>query len=156
MSDSYVDNLPSHQREQLRKRMRSPEEYERLRDKVKGPEDLEREMEKNAEFAEAKLTLANDPERHEQAKQAVSAFARENGVASSVEHPSIGLNDALEAGNFDIGVQSPKGQPVLTVTVKNAPSDKNATDAPSGNVQEVFPLKPSLQLHILASLKIQH
>ena len=154
MSDSYVDNLPSHQREQLRKRMRSPEEYERLREKVKGPEDLEREMESNAEFAEAKLTLENDPSRQEQAKEAVAVFARENGVASSVEHPSIGLNDALDQGSFEIGVQAPKGVPVLTVTVKNSPSG-NTSDAPSGNVAEVFPLKPALQQQILTSLKLQ-
>ena len=54
---SWLDRIPSREREKIRKRLRSPEEYERLREKVKGPEDLEREMERNAEFAEARLTL---------------------------------------------------------------------------------------------------
>lgn len=82
MSDPYLDHLPSREREKIRKRLRSPAEYERLREKVKGPEDLEREMEKNSEFAEAKLVFETEPKAQEKAKATVREFASEKGLDS--------------------------------------------------------------------------
>jgi hypothetical protein len=136
---SYLDNLPYPEREKIRKRMRSPEEYERLRDKVKGPEDLEREMEKNAEFAEARLSLESDPQAQEKAKDTVKASVTEQGIEATLEQGTEALAEAIVSSQFDVVVtESNKGEPQIAV-------------APSGNVAEVFPLKQQLQQQILSS-----
>jgi hypothetical protein len=143
MSDgTFIDRLPSQEREKIRKRLRSPEEYERLREKVKGPEDLEREMEKNAEFAEAKLHLESDPKAQEKAKDAVKAFISEKGMEAAFEGKADQIAEAIAKGQFDVVVDDKKKEPTLAV-------------APSGNVAEVFPLKQSLQQHIFASITMK-
>ncbi len=149
MSDPYLDHLPSHEREKIRKRLRSPEEYERLREKVKGPEDLEREMEKNSEFAEVKLALETEPKMQEKAKEQVRAFAREKGIDTCFDHPSARLNDALSKGSFDVTIDAKSHEPKLGVRIKNAP--QNSGEAPSGNVSEVFSLRPMLQQQIIST-----
>ncbi len=146
MSDPYLDHLPSQEREKIRKRLRSPAEYERLREKVKGPEDLEREMEKNAEFAEVKLALETEPKAQEKAKNIIKEFSAEKPADSAFEKTSDRLQDALKKGQFDIVVDEQSPEPTLAVTL----------DAPTGNVSEVFPLKPALQQKIMSSLKIFH
>lgn len=144
MSDSYLDHLPSQEREKIRKRLRSPEEYERLREKVKGPEDLEREMEKNAEFAEAKLHLEVDPKAREQVKSMVQEAGKEALAGKTPEW----LQEALKAGNFEVTVDEHSSEPKLAVKPTVAPND-----APTGKVQEIFPLKQSLQQNIAAKLR---
>lgn len=144
---SYLDNLPSQEREKIRKRMRSPEEYERLREKVKGPEDLESEMEKNAEFAEARLSLESDPQAQEKAKETVKASMTEQGIEATLEKGSEALRDAIPRGQFDVVVtENEKGEPQIAVT---------GTEAPSGNVAEVFPLTQKLQQQILSSFRLR-
>ena len=71
MSDSFLDRLPSNEREKIRKRMRSPEAYERLREKVKGPEDLEKEMDRSEKLAEAHLAMESDPRLKESLKSSI-------------------------------------------------------------------------------------
>ncbi len=143
MSDSsFIDHLPSGEREKIRKRLRSPEEYERLREKVKGPEDLEREMEKNAEFAEAKLHLESDPKAQEKAKDVVRAFVSEQGTEAALEGKAEKMADGLSNGQFEVVVTDKNHEPTLAV-------------APSGNVSEVFPLKQSLQQQIFASFTMK-
>ncbi len=155
MSDSsWIDHIPSQEREKIRKRMRSPEAYEKLREKVKGPEDLEKEMEKNAEFAETKLAIETDPKSQEKSKEAVKAFASEKGIDAAFESSSETLKEALKTGRFEVTVDARPKEPKLAVKLKNAPQ-KTATDAPSGNVSEVFPLKMSLQQQIVASFTLK-
>ncbi len=155
MSDSsWIDHIPSQEREKIRKRMRSPEAYEKLREKVKGPEDLEREMEKNAEFAETKLAIETDPSAQEKSKETVKAFVAEKGSDAAFESSSDGLQEALRSGNFEVSVDAQSKEPRLAVKMKNAPQ-KTPTDAPSGNVSEVFPLKASLQQKIVASFTLK-
>ncbi len=151
MSDSFLDHLPSQEREKIRKRMRSPEEYERLREKVKGPEDLEREMKINAESAEITLALETSSETQERAKDAVKASVMEQGI----EGLSDVQKEAILAGNFDVTAESKNGAPVLSVRLQSAPDAKGAIDAPSGKVNEVFPLKMSLQQQILSGFTIK-
>lgn len=153
MSDSYLDHIPSHEREKIRKRMRSPEAYEKLRESVKGPEDLEREMEKNADFAEVKLMLETEPGAQEKAKNAVQEYAREQGVDAVLESVPTGAKEALKNGAFDVTVDHTAHEPRIAITVKNAPA-KAGTEAPMGNVSEKLPLKPALQQQILASFKL--
>lgn len=154
MSDSYLDHIPSQEREKIRKRMRSPEAYERLRESVKGPEDLEREMEKNADFAEVQLTLETEPGAQEKARQAVQDFAREAGADAVLESLPVGAKEALKKGNFDVTVDHTAHEPRLAITLKNAPS-KAGTEAPMGNIAEALPIKPALQQQILASFVLQ-
>lgn len=146
MSD-YFDRLPSSVREQVRKRMRNPWEYEQLREKVKGPEDLEREMEKNADFADIKLSLEIEPKAQEKAKDLV----KEAGITSIID-PSERLKNALKTGKFEVTVDARGHEPKLAVKIKSAPS-RRAKDGPMGNVQEVFPLKMALQQQIVSSLQ---
>ena len=92
--NSFLDHIPSHEREKLRKRLRSPEEYERLRERVKGPEDLEREMEKNAEFAEMSLALESNEQFQEQARKVVQESYSDMSSESILEHPSSHAKEA--------------------------------------------------------------
>lgn len=144
---SYLDNLPSQEREKIRKRMRSPEEYERLREKVRGPEDLEHEMEKNAEFAEVRLSLESDPQAQEKAKETVKTSMTEQGIEATLEKGFEALADAIPRGQFDVVVsENDKGEPQIAVT---------GTEASSGNVAEVFPLTQKLQQQILSSFRLR-
>lgn len=149
MSDSYLDNIPSREREKIRKRMRSPEEYERLREKVKGPEDLEREMEKNAEFAEVKLHLESDPAAQEKAREMVRSFAKEKGIDAAFESKNAALD-----GHFDVVVSEKNHEPHLSVHLKNAPKGAGEK-APSGNVSETLQLSSALQKQIVASFTLK-
>ncbi len=146
MSDPYLDHLPSKEREKIRKRLRSPEEYERLREKVKGPEDLEREMEKNAEFAETKLAIETDPKAQEKAKNIIKSVVTEKGIDGAFEKSSEQLNEAITAGNFEVCSDEQSRVPQLAVRPKKA-----GTEAPSGNVAEIFPLKMGLQQQIVST-----
>ena len=151
MSDPYLDRLPSQEREKIKKRLRSPWEYEKLRENVKGPEDLEREMEKNAEFAEAKLALETEPKAQEKAKEKIRDFASEKSLDAAFEHSSEGLSEALKKGTFEVTVDAKSREPKLAVKINNQP--KGSSAAPSGNVAEVFSLKPALQQQILSALR---
>lgn len=147
MSDSFIDHLPSQEREKIRKRLRSPEEYERLREKVKGPEDLEREMEKNAEFAEAKLALESDPVAQEKAQAAVRSYIAEKGMDAALEGKVSA--DVMSKGLFTVTViEKGKGESGLALTSQPEES------ASSGNVAETLSLKPALQQQIISSLKL--
>ncbi len=153
MSYSYVDHLPSHEREKIRKRLRSPEEYERLREKVKGPEDLEREITKNAEFAEARLALESEPQVQEKAKAAVRAFITEKGMDAALEGNVS--PEAISKGLFTVTVID-KSHGEATLAFKLSASPKTSGEsASSGNVSEVLSLKPALQQQILTSLRIK-
>ncbi len=150
MSDSYLDHIPSQEREKIRKRMRSPEEYERLRDKVKGPEDLEREMQRNSEFAEAKLHLEFDPKMQEKAKDAISSFVKEQGMESAFESSSDKLKELLKSGKFEVTVNDQNREPAIAVKPQSAPHA-----VPTGKVSEVFHLKPILQQQVLATFTVK-
>jgi hypothetical protein len=145
--NSYLDHLPSQEREKIRKRLRSPEEYERLREKVRGPEDLEREMERNAEFAEARLALESDPGAREQARDAVRQAVAEQGIDAVIE----GSPDAsaVEQGNFEVIVDEHGAEPRLAV------QSTEKSQAGSGNVAEVFGLRPAIQQQILSSISLK-
>lgn len=134
MSDSWLDRVPSAEREKIRKRMRSPEAYEALREKVKGPEDLEREMERNTEVAELKFALETEPALREALQEKIAEDLQEEGIEGCVDvSPDKAQINALKRGFF---------------TVDIAPHPQTQVDqlviVPDGKVQESLPLKPAL------------
>jgi hypothetical protein len=135
MADSYLDHIPSQERQKIRKRMRSAEEYERLREKVKGPEDLEREMEKNERMAEVRFSLESDPSYAERAKMRVENDLREKGMERVLERvpQDTDVKKAIERGHFKLMVSS---HPVT--------HEDQLVVVPEGKVQEKLPVTPSL------------
>lgn len=130
MSDSFLDHLPSREREKIRKRLRSPEAYERLREKVKGPEDLEREMERSEKLAELHLALESDPQFKETLKQSIETDIKEQGIDAVLESMNEDLQKDLEAGKFSVAIEShPETHEDSLVVI------------PEGNVQEKIPVK---------------
>jgi hypothetical protein len=136
MSDSWLDHIPSREREKIRQRLRSPEAYEALREKVKGPEDVERELERSALLAELRFGLETEPHLHDALKSAVERDLREKGVEQMLEatSASVDARRALEQGKFLVKVEA---HPVTHV-------DQLVLVADSGNVQEKLPLRPSV------------
>lgn len=134
MADSWLDHIPSHEREKIRKRMRSPEAYEKLREKVKGPEDLEREMEKNEVMAELKFSLETEPALHGALKSAIEKEMTDQGIEHMLEEtPIMDHKIKLERGKFKV-----------TVSSHPATHHDQLSVVPEGNVQEKLPLKPAV------------
>ncbi|TSC58511.1 MAG: hypothetical protein Greene041619_521 [Candidatus Peregrinibacteria bacterium Greene0416_19] len=134
MSDSWLDHIPNHEREKIRKRMRSPEEYERLREKVKGPEDLEKEMDRNETMAELTFSLETEPGVHDALKAQIEKDIIDTGIERVLDAPpSMDHKLKLERGKF-------------TVTVSAHPSTHHDQLAvmPEGKVREKLPLKPAM------------
>lgn len=143
MSDSFLDHLPSHEREKIRKRMRSPEEYERLRDKVKGPEDLEREMKKSEQMAEANFRLETEPEAAERLQNSIAEDMKERGVEGMLEDANVSdsVRLALEQGRFTVSIEAhPQTNEDALVVI------------PEGNVQDRMPVKQSQSEAYIQSL----
>lgn len=132
MSDSWLDRIPSNERQKIRERLHlSDAEYARLREKVKGPEDLEREMDRNALLAELKFAMNAEPKITEALRAQVQEDVREHGLPSVLEtlHLSSGLSQALDKGNFTLSVQpDPKTKVDQLVVV------------PEGKVAEAMPI----------------
>ncbi|OGJ62152.1 hypothetical protein A3C37_04250 [Candidatus Peribacteria bacterium RIFCSPHIGHO2_02_FULL_53_20] len=145
MSDSFLDHIPSYEREKIRKRMRSPEEYERLREKVKGPEDLEREMKKSEQMAEAHFRIETEPETAERLHDRIAKDLKERGVEAVLENADVSesVKVALEKGNFGVSVEThPKTHEDVLVVL------------PEGNIQDKLPVKPVQSEHYIQSLLV--
>lgn len=134
MSDSFLDHLPSQEREKIRKRMRSPEAYERLREKVKGPEDLEREMDRSEKLAEAHLAMESEPQLKQNLKSSVERDIAEQGIDTlvDVENISDEMRTAIEQGKFDVAIDAHPDT-----------NDDALVIISEGNVQEKIPVKQS-------------
>ncbi len=136
MADSFLDHLPSLERERIRKRLRSPEEYERLRERVKGPEDLEKELAQAEIMADLQFELNSSPETHEKLSKALTNLIIEGGPDQVFETDTELSNEAkdqLKAGKF-----------VLRVLPNPVTSQDHLCAVPEGNVQESIPVKLSL------------
>lgn len=140
MEGSWLDSIPNHERQKLRRRM-SPEAYERLREKVKGPEDLEKEMERSKEFAELQFELQTDPELREKVHAMVRKSVGEEGLESAfdLKNASPEAKKLLERGKFSVAVES---HPVT--------QQEHLVAVPEGNVQEKIPLRPAVSDRVLA------
>ena len=143
MSDNFFDHIPSHEREKIRKRMRSPEAYEKLRESVKGPEDLEREMEKMDAMAEMHFALESDHKMQEAMKKTVES-AMEQGIESVLDHPNLSpeAKKSIEAGKFKLTVSShPKTHQDQVMVVAE------------GNVQEKIPVTQKINDQLATQFK---
>ncbi len=132
---SYLDHLPSREREKIRKKLRSPEAYERLRESVKGPEDLEREMEKSERMAEVHLVIESDPAMKESLKSNIENDIREKGIDQILEKNDLTPEQKqfIESGKFSVSVEShPQTHEDAMMII------------PEGNVQEKIPVQQSL------------
>lgn len=144
MSDSWLDRIPSQERQRIRERLRSPAEYARLREKVKGPEDLEREMDRNELLAELKFAMETEPKLAEALRAQVQEDIRQHGLPSVLEslHLSSGLMQALEKGDFALSVQ---------------PDTKTQVDqlvlVPEGKVAEAVPVSQKFSEQYLGQFK---
>lgn len=140
MSDSFLDHIPSHEQQKLRKRM-SPAAYEKLRERVKGPEDLERELKRGEQMAELRFHLETEPKIQDRFKEQVSQDMQEQGIENVVESDQLSpqQKQALEQKKF-------------RVTVSSHPSthQDQVTVLPEGKVQEAIPVKPSFSEQYVA------
>ena len=146
MSDSWLDHIPSREREKIRKRMRSPEAYAALREKVKGPEDLEREMERNEKMAELKFHLESEPTFQDRLRLEVVRDIENQGIEHVIEgHPlDAESTKALERGAFRLTVSShPKTYEDVLMLL------------PEGAVQEKIPIRSAVSERYLSGLSSQ-
>lgn len=141
-----MDHLPGHEREKIRKRLRSPEAYEKLREKVKGPEDLERELERSEKMAEVNFALESEPKAKESLKAQVEKDLSEQGIEQVLEDaPSAEAKKSLEQGKFIVQVSShPNTHQDALVVI------------PEGNVQEKLPIKPQFSDRYMGQVLAQH
>lgn len=136
MSDSFLDHIPSREREKIRKKMRSPEAYERLREKVKGPEDLEKELDAAEKMAELSFALETEPRMQEKLKATIENDLNEKGIDALVdghEHLPHGVAAMLLEGKFSVDVSEHPSTHEDTVML-----------VPEGNIHEKIPLKQNL------------
>ena len=135
MSDSYLDHIPSREREKIRKRMRSPEAYEALREKVKGPEDLEREMERNEKMAELRFSLESEPHQKSALKDQIEKDMAEQGIEAMLDASEISTEalKAIAEGKFHVAISSHPQTHEDTIVLM-----------PEGHVAEKLPIKKSL------------
>lgn len=129
-----MDHLPSHERERIRKRMRSPEAYEALRERVKGPENLEKEMKRSEQMAELNFTLESEPQIKDRLKSQIEKDVREQGIDAVMESEKIptDIKKIIEQGKFNVAVSS-----------NPSTHDDALVVVPEGNVQEKIPVKVS-------------
>lgn len=133
MSDSFLDHIPSREREKIRKRLRTPEEYERLREKVKGPEDLERELKRSEQLAEVKFRIEMEPETEERLRDRIMKDIEERGIEEILEQGDVseGVKGTIKQGNFGVSVEAHPQTHEDTLVV-----------LPEGNIQGRLPVKP--------------
>ncbi len=134
MSDNFLDHLPSHERQKLKKMM-SPEAYEKLRERVKGPEDLAKEMRQSERLAEARFEMATRTEAHEQLRSHIERDRKEQGSESvfEMQDASPDAKKALEQGKYTVAVSShPTTHQDALVAI------------PEGNVAEKIPVKTTM------------
>lgn len=142
MSDAFLDRLPSREREKIRKRLRSPEEYERLRERVKGPEDLEHELRRQDRMADIAFRLETEPGFQERAKTAVERLIAEHGPEELFDADlSPDARRALERGRFTV-----------TVAVHPESHVEQLAAVPEGSVHETLPVTLILSDQCAAAL----
>jgi len=144
MSDSWLDRIPSVERQRIREKLHLSEaEYARLREDVKGPEDLRREMERNELLAELKLGMELEPKLAEALRAQVQEDIRLSGLPSVLQSPHLSdsLAQALEKGDFTISV-APDSRHVDQIVL-----------VPEGKVAEAVPVSQKFSEQYLGQLK---
>jgi len=132
---SWLDLLPSHERQKLRElRRRSPEEYAKLREKVKSVEQIGEEMARNEKMAELAFALESEPKIKEALKKQIERDVLSQGVDAMVEGSlSESFKEALQRGAFDVRIDSDPQTHVDQLVV-----------VPEGNAKEVLVVSSSV------------
>ena len=146
MPDSWLDILPSSERQKIREKYKlSAAAYEKLREKVKGPEDLREEMVRNEIMARLRFGLETEPAMKDALKKQIEKDIAEKGIEAVLS--SLGLPDTLrqllESGQFDVTVES---------SAKDAPD--RLVLVPEGNVREKLPVHMMLTNAYLSQLQV--
>ncbi|MFH0851594.1 MAG: hypothetical protein V1876_02490 [Candidatus Peregrinibacteria bacterium] len=145
MSDSWLDRIPTAERQRLKERFHLSEaQYEKLREKVKGPEDLAEEMKRNELLAELKFAMDAEPVLAQALRKQVQEDLRLHGLPSVVEslHLSNGIKKAMEQGRFTITVQPNATSHVDQLVV-----------VPEGKVAEALPIAQKFSEQYLGQFK---
>ena len=134
MSDSWLDMLPSSERQKVRERYKmSAGAYEKWREKVRerGPEYIEKEQMWNEAMAQLKFALESEPHMKQALKQQLEKDLAEQGIEAVLQDPNLpeDLKNLIEQGQFDITVDSPQEDEHDTLVV-----------VPEGNVSEKLPV----------------
>jgi len=145
MSDSWLDRIPSNERQRIREKLHLSEaEYARLRENVKGPEDLRREMERNELLAELKLGMELEPKLSEALRAQVQEDIKLHGMPSVLERSSLAadVEQALTKGDFTISI-APDAQTHVDQFVL----------VPEGKVAEAVPVSQQFSEQYLGQFK---
>ncbi len=131
---SWVDLVPTYERERLRKKLRSPEVYAESRADVKGPEKISEEMRWNEALAELKLAMDLEPRLKKVLQEKIAEELREKGVDALMgSDVPPGVQKLLEAGKFDVAITAP-----------DASSPDQLVLLPEGNVSDKLPMQRSV------------
>jgi len=145
MSDSWLDNIPSSERQRLKERFHLSEaQYEKLREKVKGPEDLKEEMKRNELLAELKFAMDAEPVLSQALRKQVQEDVRVHGLPAVLSslHLSNGVRGAIEKGKFTIAVHPDAKTHVDQLAV-----------VPEGKVAEALPITQKFSEQYLGQFK---
>lgn len=133
---SWLDKLPSGEKERVRERFRmSPAAYEKMRERVKGPEDLKEEMQWNESMAQLKFALETEKELKDALTEQIASDIESSGLEKVLENSDLPkeIRDQLKRGEFDVHVDTPA----------EAERD-NIVLVPEGNIAEKIPINFSL------------
>lgn len=145
MSDSWLDRIPTNERQRLREKLHlSDAEYARLREKVRGPEDLKREMEQNELLAELRLGMELEPKLAEALRAQVQEDIREHGMSAVLEAPSLSVDQeqAFTKGDFTLSILPDRASNVDQIVL-----------VPEGKVAEAVPVSQQFSEQYLGQFK---
>lgn len=138
MSDSWLDRIPSVERQRIREKLHLSEaEYASLREKVKGPEDLEREMDRNERMAEARFALESEPKAKEMLRKQITEDLKSSPPEAVLDR----IPASVSKGNFDVVIE-----------VNPQTKEDQVFVIPEGVIQEKIPVKQTFSEQYITQL----
>lgn len=153
MSDSFLENLPSHERAWYEKlKRRSPAEYEKFKREAQERREVrEHVSEKASQFADFQFAFESESSVRDEVKDKIKEGIKD-GIDAKVDAKTM---QALEKGHFDVGIDKTQSVPRLTVKPVSG-KEKGSHTAAEGNIAEALPLKPAFQDKIITSLNLHN
>ena len=129
---SWLDILPSHERQKLREKLRSPKEYAKSRESIPNLQEIDEQVERAKALAELKLALELEPRLEEELRKNIERDLQEQGSEALLQSAPENIS-FLQEENFHIDIVED-------------PNTKQDTIAllPEGNPGEKVPLKPAI------------
>jgi hypothetical protein len=135
MSDSWLERLPTHERQRLIERF-TEVDPERRKKFVVGPERMKQMLQENEVMANLKFALETEPKLREALRSQMQEDIAEHGFLAV-------LGQELK-GDFDVKVaEHPQTH------------DDQIVAVPEGNVQESIPLQPTFNEQYLSQFQQQ-